>query len=62
MAEDRADEIVVRTTLKSLAEQVKALGIKKQALILVGDFLNSKGKGMRSQLYNEGFRHEFRTS
>ncbi|MBL7209103.1 MAG: precorrin-4 C(11)-methyltransferase [Dehalococcoidia bacterium] len=56
------DEIVVRTTLKSLAEQVKALGIKKQALILVGDFLNSKGKGMRSQLYNEGFRHEFRTS
>jgi precorrin-4/cobalt-precorrin-4 C11-methyltransferase len=45
-------EIAVRATLRSLAEQVKALGIRKQALILVGDFLNPKRRGIRSKLYN----------
>ena len=50
------DEVVLRTTLSNLVERVKALGIRKQALILVGAFLNSKGK--RSKLYNRGFERE----
>ena len=52
------DELVLRTTIKNLVEQVKASGIKKQALILVGNFLNSKGKHLRSRLYNRDFKRE----
>ncbi len=52
------DELVLRTTLKKLAQRVKASGIQKQALILVGDFLNSRGKGRRSRLYDRGYKHE----
>jgi len=50
------DEVVLRTTLSNLAEKVKASGIRKQALILVGAFLNSRGKHRRSKLYNRGFK------
>ena len=50
------DEVVLRTTLSNLAEKVKASGIRKQALILVGAFLNSRGKYRRSKLYNRGFK------
>ncbi|MBI4187486.1 MAG: precorrin-4 C(11)-methyltransferase [Chloroflexi bacterium] len=56
------DEMVVRAGLKDLAQRVKALGIKRQALILVGDFLDSKGKSAPSRLYDRGFKHEFRSS
>jgi len=52
------DEVVLRTTLSNLVERVKASGIRKQALILVGTFLNSKGKHRRSKLYNRGFKGE----
>jgi len=52
------DELVLRTTLRELAECVKTAGITKQALILVGDFLNSKEKGRRSRLYDRGFKRE----
>ena len=54
------DEIVVRTTLNDLAEQVKTSGIRKQALILIGAFLNSKEKELRSRLYDKDFKHEYR--
>jgi precorrin-4/cobalt-precorrin-4 C11-methyltransferase len=46
------DELVLRTTLSNLLERVKASGITKQALILVGAFLGSKGKRRRSKLYS----------
>jgi len=55
-----ADEIVVRTTLNNLAEQMETSGIKKQALILVGAFLNSKDNPRRSRLYDKDFMHEYR--
>jgi precorrin-4/cobalt-precorrin-4 C11-methyltransferase len=48
------DEVILRAPLKSLAERVRAAGIKKQALILVGAFLEAKKK-MRSRLYNRSF-------
>ena len=54
------DEIVVRAPLKNLATQMKTLGIRKQALILVGAFLNSKEKGLHSKLYDRDFKHEYR--
>ena len=54
------DEVVVRSTLNNLVEQVRASGIRKQALILVGAFLDSKGKDLRSKLYDKDFRHEYR--
>jgi len=52
------DEVILRAPLKSLVECVKASGIRKQALILVGDFLNSKEKRRRSKLYDREFKHE----
>ena len=54
------DEIVVRTTLSNLVERVMTLGIRKQTLILVGNFLNSSKKGLRSKLYDKNFKHEYR--
>ena len=54
------DEIVVRTTLNDLVEQMKASGITKQTLILVGAFLNSKDNNRRSRLYDKDFKHGYR--
>ncbi len=49
------DEVMLRTTLKKLVAEVRASGIKKQALILVGAFLEAKEKKQRSKLYGRGF-------
>lgn len=54
------DEVTLRTPLKSLVERVKELGIRRQALILVGKFLNTKEKRQRSKLYDRGFKREYR--
>jgi precorrin-4/cobalt-precorrin-4 C11-methyltransferase len=51
------DEKVLFTRLKNLADDVKKAGIKRQALIMVGDFLQSKG---RSKLYDRNFVHGYR--
>ena len=53
------DEIVSKTTLKSLAEEGERIGVTKTALILVGNFLG--GCGERSMLYHPDFSHEYRT-
>ncbi len=52
------DEKIIRTTIKNLQSEAEKAGIKKTALILVGDFL--KGKYERSMLYSPEFSHEFR--
>ncbi|MCL0070221.1 precorrin-4 C(11)-methyltransferase [Dehalococcoidia bacterium] len=55
------DEIVIRATLEDLTERVKAQGIKRQALILVGNSLDpAKEEGCRSRLYSENFSHGYR--
>ncbi len=54
------DERVLRTTLKNLVEKVRTSDIRKQALILVGAFLDSKEKRHCSRLYDQGFKHEYR--
>ena len=53
------DEQVVEGTLADIAEKVKAAGIGKQALILVGEVLRARSEGMRatSLLYDRGFTH-----
>lgn len=54
------DEIVLRATLDTLAESVKAAGITKQAIILVGEFLEAKKTATHSQLYDGSFKHGYR--
>jgi precorrin-4/cobalt-precorrin-4 C11-methyltransferase len=54
------DEVILRAPLKSLVERVQASGVGKQALILVGAFLGSKGKRRRSKLYSRGLKSERR--
>lgn len=52
------DEKIVRTSVGSLASAAAGKGIRKTALILVGDFLGSTFD--RSKLYDPVFSHGFR--
>ncbi|MBT9148670.1 MAG: precorrin-4 C(11)-methyltransferase [Dehalococcoidia bacterium] len=54
------DETVIRSTLKDIVKRVRTMGIKRQALILVGGVLDPGGKGYRSRLYNKNFSHGYR--
>jgi precorrin-4/cobalt-precorrin-4 C11-methyltransferase len=56
------DETVVEGTLADIADKVAAAGISRQAVILVGDVLNARKKGVpeKSKLYDPGFSHGFR--
>lgn len=53
-----ADQRVVRGTLNDIALKVKEAGIRKTAMILVGDFLGTEYNN--SKLYDAGFTHEYR--
>jgi precorrin-4/cobalt-precorrin-4 C11-methyltransferase len=53
------DEQVIRCTVGTLAEAGRRAGIRKTALILVGDFL--AGDYERSRLYAPDFTTEYRT-
>lgn len=53
------DEWVIRGTLSDIVEKVEEAGIKRQALIYVGDFLSPKNYEY-SKLYDEGFEHNYR--
>lgn len=52
------DEQVIMGTLATIAKQVKEAGIRKQAQILVGDFLGDSYA--LSKLYDKNFSTEFR--
>lgn len=52
------DERIIRGMLSDIAEKVKAAGIKKTALIMVGDFLGDDYA--LSKLYDKHFTHEYR--
>ncbi len=54
------DEWVIRGTLSDIVEKVKEVGIKRQALIFVGEFLSPKNFDY-SKLYDENFEHNYRT-
>jgi precorrin-4/cobalt-precorrin-4 C11-methyltransferase len=50
------DQKILHSSLNTLVEQVKGANIKKQALILVGNFLDARNKGAHSKLYDEDFK------
>ncbi|HTZ18480.1 MAG TPA: precorrin-4 C(11)-methyltransferase [Dissulfurispiraceae bacterium] len=56
------DQNIVRGTLADIVAKVKAAGIKKTALIYIGEALRaSEGSlGMTSKLYDKNFTHEYR--
>ena len=54
------DQELVRGSLDDIADKVKAAGIKKTALILVGRFLGNEYN--YSKLYDKYFSHEYRDS
>ncbi|MGG1401231.1 precorrin-4 C(11)-methyltransferase [Bacillus salipaludis] len=56
------DEKIVRTTLERLDEDMRANGIRKQAMILAGWALdeNIHDQNYRSKLYDKTFTHGFR--
>lgn len=53
------EERVIQATLGEIAEKVSLAGVKKTAMILVGDFLGEE-KGKKSRLYAADFSHGFR--
>lgn len=54
------DERIIRGTIDNIGEKVKAAGIKKTAMIIVGDVLDKAYE--RSKLYDPRFSHGYRTS
>jgi len=56
------DQQMIRGTLATIADLVKASGIERQALILVGPALGARDGGLqaRSKLYDQSFSHGFR--
>ncbi|MBI5665549.1 MAG: precorrin-4 C(11)-methyltransferase [Nitrospirae bacterium] len=56
------EERLVRGTLRDIAEKVKEAGIKKTALIYVGEALRASEEklGRESKLYHKDFKHEYR--
>lgn len=58
------EERIVRGTIRDIAEKVKAEGITKTALIIVGDSLKASEEslGKKSRLYDRDFQHEYRRS
>lgn len=55
-----ADERVIRGTLNDIAHKIAEAGIKKTAMILVGNFLGSDYNN--SKLYAADFSHEYRNA
>ena len=57
------DEKIICGTLETIAEQVKAEGIERTAMIVVGHCLNCNAENyQKSQLYSSKFSHMFRKS
>lgn len=56
------DERIIRGKLKNIADLVKEAGIKKTALIYVGDALRASEEQLKkeSMLYHKDFRHGYR--
>jgi precorrin-4/cobalt-precorrin-4 C11-methyltransferase len=53
------DQVILRCKLATLAEEMKAAGIRLTALILVGPMLEPD-RARDSQLYDPGYTHRFR--
>ncbi|MEW5691699.1 MAG: precorrin-4 C(11)-methyltransferase [Candidatus Hydrogenedentota bacterium] len=53
------DEKIIRGTLEDIADKLKKEGIRKQAIVFVGEVLRKKGF-KKSKLYNKTFSHSYR--
>ncbi|HWP95270.1 MAG TPA: precorrin-4 C(11)-methyltransferase [Syntrophomonadaceae bacterium] len=51
------EERIIRGSLQNMADLTRAAGIRKTALILVGEFLQQSSQ---SKLYDKDFKHEYR--
>lgn len=54
------DQKILRGTLETIADVIKKEGIKKTALVTIGDFLGDDYE--LSKLYDKSFTHEFRSA
>ncbi|ROQ93370.1 precorrin-4 C(11)-methyltransferase [Desulfosoma caldarium] len=54
------DQILLRGTLDNIAEKVRHAGIRRHALILVGDVFQEVRPHVRSRLYDGSFAHGYR--
>ena len=54
------DQVIIQAPLDRMAEEVRKSGITKHALIMVGKFLERRGKSARSKLYDSSFKHGYR--
>jgi precorrin-4/cobalt-precorrin-4 C11-methyltransferase len=56
------DEQIIRGSLADIADAVRAAGIDRQALIIVGDVLAARREGLKAKslLYDSEFSHGFR--
>jgi precorrin-4/cobalt-precorrin-4 C11-methyltransferase len=54
------DQKILRGTLETIADIIKKEGIKKTALVTIGDFLGDDYE--LSKLYDKSFTHEFRSA
>jgi precorrin-4 C11-methyltransferase len=55
------DQRIITGRLSAIADEAERCGIEKTALILVGDFLDGRGRE-RSMLYNPDFSHGYRAA
>lgn len=56
----RPDEVIVRSTVGTLAEDLKATGATMTVLVLVGEALGDEPGGRRSHLYTPSFSTSYR--
>jgi precorrin-4/cobalt-precorrin-4 C11-methyltransferase len=54
------DQKILRGTLNNIVDMVKSEGVRKTALVVVGNFLGDEYE--LSKLYDKGFSHEFRSA
>jgi precorrin-4/cobalt-precorrin-4 C11-methyltransferase len=56
------DEQIIEGTLSDVAQRVRAAGIERQALIIVGDVLAARRQGLKAKslLYDKDFEHGYR--
>jgi precorrin-4/cobalt-precorrin-4 C11-methyltransferase len=56
------DERIIEGTLGDIAQKVRAAGIGRQAMIIVGEVLSARSRGVpeRSRLYDPEFGHGYR--
>ena len=56
------DELIIRSTLGGIADEVKRAGITKHAMIIVSHTLgDNEINAAKSKLYDSGFSHGYRT-